>query len=63
MINLNAPLCHAIFVVWRCCLCYFKIERELELQQTKEMLARLGKKVDNVDKMDKSGREVQFIPG
>ena len=37
-----------------------KIERELELQQTKEMLARLGKKVDNVDKMDKSGREVQY---
>ena len=32
-----------------------QIERELELQQTKEMLARLGKKVDNVDKMDKSG--------
>lgn len=36
-----------------------QIERELELQQTKEMLARLGKKVDNVEKMDKSGREVQ----
>ncbi|CAM9158053.1 unnamed protein product [Laminaria digitata] len=34
-----------------------RIERELELQQTKEMLARLGKKVDDVDKMDKSGRE------
>ncbi|CAM9201922.1 unnamed protein product [Sphacelaria rigidula] len=34
-----------------------KITRELELQQTKEMLAKLGKKVDNVEKMDKSGRE------
>ncbi|CAM9681223.1 unnamed protein product, partial [Discosporangium mesarthrocarpum] len=34
-----------------------KVERELELAQTKEMLARLGKKVENVDKMDKSGRE------
>ena len=38
-----------------------QIERELELQQTKEMLARLGKKVDNVDKMDKSGREVSGL--
>lgn len=37
-----------------------QIERELELQQTKEMLARLGKKVDNVEKMDKSGREVRL---
>lgn len=36
-----------------------QIERELELQQTKEMLARLGKKADNVDKLDKSGREVR----
>lgn len=35
-----------------------QIERELELQQTKEMLAKLGKKADNVDKLDKSGREV-----
>ncbi|CAM9541220.1 unnamed protein product [Ectocarpus fasciculatus] len=34
-----------------------RIERELELQQTKEMLARLGKKADNVEKLDKSGRE------
>lgn len=37
-----------------------QIERELELQQTKEMLARLGKKTDNVEKLDKSGREVRF---
>lgn len=36
-----------------------QIERELELQQTKEMLARLGKKADNVEKLDKSGREVR----
>lgn len=42
-----------LFSVWQ-------IERELEVQQTKEMLARLGKKVDNVDKMDKSGREVSW---
>lgn len=35
-----------------------QIERELELQQTKEMLAKLGKKADNVEKLDKSGREV-----
>ncbi|CAM9635039.1 unnamed protein product [Pylaiella littoralis] len=34
-----------------------RIERELELQQTKEMLAKLGKKADNVDELDKSGRE------
>ncbi|CAM9162125.1 unnamed protein product, partial [Ectocarpus sp. 8 AP-2014] len=31
-----------------------RIERELELQQTKEMLVRLGKKADNVEKLDKS---------
>lgn len=37
-----------------------QIERELELQQTKEMLARLGKKADNVEKLDKSGREVRL---
>lgn len=40
-----------------------QIDRELELQQTKEMLVRLGKKVDNVDKMDKSGREVCRLTG
>lgn len=44
--------------VWRVDL-VMQIERELELQQTKEMLARLGKKVENVEKMDKSGREVR----
>lgn len=49
-------MCIKFFVVF--CVLSWQIERELEVQQTKEMLARLGKKVDNVDKMDKSGREV-----
>jgi len=48
--------------VWSICawiIMITQIERELELQQTKEMLARLGKKADNVEKLDKSGREVR----